>query len=139
MGHFVVWSRLALDALGNIYGNNGKAVPEDLMANADLARIINSDKVQSVLNSTKRANRKYLHKKNPLTSVKALAKLNPYAAAARESKHRVEELRKGKRAETLARKRGVAKSKRQYRAAGRAFYEKVSKQGDVCTDDFDLA
>jgi len=139
MGRFVVWSRSALDALGDIYGDGGKAVPEDLMANADLARIVNSDEVQSALNPAKRANRKYLRKKNPLASVKALAKLDPHAAAARESERRAEELRKGKRAETLARKRGAAKSKRQYRAAGRAFYEKVSKQGDVCADGFDLA
>merc|ERR1712194_727626 len=101
---------------------DGKHVPEDLMANADLARIINSDEVQSALNPAKRANKKYLRKKNPLKSIKALAKLDPYAAAARESERRAEEARKGQRAATLERKRGVAKKERkQFKAQGHAF------------------
>jgi len=136
MGRFCVWSQAALDALNEIYGSEGKSIPEDLMANADLARIINSDEIQSVLNPAKSANKIYLRKKNPLTSIKALAKLDPYAAAARESERRAEEARKDKKAETLKKKREVAKSKMQYRAAGKAYYEKVSKQGDVCSEGF---
>jgi len=139
MGRFCVWSQSALDSLNGIYGDDGKSIPEDLMANADLARIINSDEVQSVLNPAKRANKKYLRKKNPLTSVKALAKLDPYAAAARESERRAEEARKGKKAEVLAKKRAAAKAKKQHKAQGRAFYEKASKQGDVCENGFELA
>merc|ERR1711966_546423 len=54
MGRFCIWSQSALDALGDIYGADGKNIPEDLMANADLARIINSDEVQSALNPAKR-------------------------------------------------------------------------------------
>ena len=136
MGRFCVWSQSALDALNVIYGETGKAVPDDLMANADLARIINSDEIQSVLNPAKRANRTYLRKKNPLTSIKALAKLDPYAAAARESERRAEEARKVDRAALLKRRREVVKSKAQYRAAGKAYYEKVSMQGDVCSQGF---
>jgi len=138
MGRFCIWSQSALDALDVIYGAAGKSIPEDLMANADLARIINSDEVQSALNPAKRANKKYLRKKNPLVNIKALAKLDPYAAAARESERRAEDARKGKKAETLARKRGVAKGKKQFKAAGRAYYEKVSQQGDVCADGFNI-
>ena len=136
MGRFCVWSQAALDALNEIYGSEGKSIPEDLLANADLARLINSDEIQSVLNPAKSANKIYLRKKNPLTSIKALAKLDPYAAAARESERRAEEARKDKKAETLKKRREVAKSKMQYRAAGKAYYEKVSKQGDVCSEGF---
>lgn len=137
MGRFCVWSQSALDALNDIYGGeSGKSIPEDLMANADLARIINSDEIQSVLNPAKGANRVHLRKKNPLTSIKALAKLDPYAAAARESERRAEEARKDSKAATLAKRRGIAKGKMQYRAAGKAYYEKVSKQGDVCSEGF---
>merc|ERR1711957_725930 len=71
MGRFCIWSQSALDSLNLIYGDEGKNIPKDLMANADLARIINSDEVQSVLNPAQRANKKYLRKKNPLTSLKA--------------------------------------------------------------------
>ena len=140
MGRFCIWSQSALDALNDIYSKEGggKSVPEDLMANADLARIINSDEIQSVLNPAKRANRKYLRKKNPLTSIKALAKLDPYAAAARESEQRAEAARKDQKAAILAKKRAAAKSKKQYRAQGKAFYEQASKQGDVCADGFNI-
>jgi len=139
MGRFCVWSQAALDALNEIYGKEGKSIPEDIMANADLARIINSDEIQSVLNPAKRANKKYLRKKNPLTSIKALAKLDPYAAAARESERRAGEARKDQKAALLAKKREVAKSKKQYKAQGKAFYEKVSVQGDVCANGFAIA
>lgn len=136
MGRFCVWSQAALDALNEIYGSEGKKIPEDIMANADLARIINSDEIQSVLNPAKRANKKYLRKKNPLKNIKALAKLDPYAAAARESEQRAEAARKDQKAAVLKKKREVAKSKKQYKAQGKAFYEQVSKQGDVCADGF---
>jgi len=136
MGRFCVWSQAALDALNEIYGSEGKKIPEDIMANADLARIINSDEIQSVLNPAKRANKKYLRKKNPLKNIKALAKLDPYAAAARESEQRAEAARKDQKAALLKKKREVAKSKKQYKAQGKAFYEQVSKQGDVCADGF---
>ena len=138
MGRFCIWSQSALDALNTIYGDDGKSIPEDLMANADLARIINSDEIQSVLNPAKRANKKYLRKKNPLTSIKALAKLDPYAAAARASEQRAEAARSDNKAANLARKRGVAKSKRQFKAQGKAFFAQVSKQGDVCKDGFNI-
>ena len=136
MGRFCVWSQAALDALNEIYGSEGKKIPEDIMANADLARIINSDEIQSVLNPAKRANKKYLRKKNPLKNIKALAKLDPYAAAARESEQRAEAARKDQKAALLKKRREVAKSKKQYKAQGQAFYEQVSKQGDVCADGF---
>lgn len=136
MGRFCIWSQAALDELNIIYGAEGKDIPSDLMANADLARIINSDEIQSVLNPANRANKVYLRKKNPLVSIKALAKLDPYAAAARASEQRAEAARKDSRAANLKKKRDVAKSKMQYRAAGKAYYEKVSKQGDVCSEGF---
>jgi hypothetical protein len=56
-----------------IYGAADKSIPEDLMANADMARIINSDEVQSALNPAQRTNKKYLRKKNLLVNIKALA------------------------------------------------------------------
>ncbi|KAL3767097.1 hypothetical protein ACHAWO_003404 [Cyclotella atomus] len=138
MGRFCIWSQAALDALNTIYGKDGKAIPEDIMANADLARIINSDEIQSVLNPAKRANKKYLRKKNPLTSIKALGKLDPYAAAARESEQRAEAARKDQKEAILKKRREAAKGKRKHRAQGLAFFEKVSKQGDVCSNGFSM-
>ena len=50
MGLFCIWAQSALDALVVIYGVGGKNIPEDLMANANLTRIINSNGVQLTLN-----------------------------------------------------------------------------------------
>lgn len=138
MGRFCVWSKSALEALDTIYGEDGKRIPPPPMVNADLARIINSDEIQSVVNPAKRANRRFLRKKNPLDNIKALEKLNPYAAAARASETRAMEARATKKEEILAKRRAANKEKKQYKAKGKTYYEKISKQGDVCADGFGL-
>ena len=78
MGRFYIWFQSVFDALDVIYGATGKITTKELMANANLACISNSDKVQSAFNLSQRANKKYLHKKNPLVSIKALVKLNAH-------------------------------------------------------------
>eukprot|EP00566_Odontella_aurita_P010524 CAMPEP_0113544840 /NCGR_PEP_ID=MMETSP0015_2-20120614/10927_1 /TAXON_ID=2838 /ORGANISM="Odontella" /LENGTH=382 /DNA_ID=CAMNT_0000445135 /DNA_START=127 /DNA_END=1275 /DNA_ORIENTATION=+ /assembly_acc=CAM_ASM_000160 len=134
MGRFCVWSKSALESLDSIYGDSGKGLPEPQMDNADLARIINSDEVQSVCKPAKAFNKKYLRKKNAVKNVKALEKLNPYAAAARIAETRAVEVRAKSRSAVLAKRRAGRKEKKQYKAAGQAFYNKVSQQGDVCED-----
>jgi len=49
------------------------------MANADITRIINSDEVQSVVRAKRTGTKKTGQKKNPLTNLNALLKINPYA------------------------------------------------------------
>jgi hypothetical protein len=61
-----------------IYGAANKSIPKDLMANANLARIIHSDEVQSALNPAQRADKKYLRNKNLLVNIKALVKLDAH-------------------------------------------------------------
>merc|ERR1712087_999202 len=80
MGRFCVWSQAALDSLDKIYGEGGKSIPTAAMTNADLARIINSDEIQSVLNPAKRNGKKALRKKNAIKNVKALEMLDRHAA-----------------------------------------------------------
>ena len=53
------------------------------MVNADLARIINSDEVQSVVKPIKKEVKRALLKKNPLKNLNVMLKLNPYAMTAR--------------------------------------------------------
>uniref|UniRef100_A0A6U3NQW2 Large ribosomal subunit protein uL4 C-terminal domain-containing protein n=1 Tax=Ditylum brightwellii TaxID=49249 RepID=A0A6U3NQW2_9STRA len=138
MGRLCVWSQAAFDSLDTIYGDDGKNIPQPAMINADLARIINSDEVQSVVNPAKRSEKKPLRKKNPMKSLKALEKIDPYAAAARRSETAAMEARAGKKAETLAKKRAANKAKKAFKASGKAFYEAAVKQGDVCADGFGL-
>mmetsp|Transcript_3044 Transcript_3044/g.4401 ORF Transcript_3044/g.4401 Transcript_3044/m.4401 type:complete len:380 (-) Transcript_3044:65-1204(-) len=136
MGRFCIWSKSAIEALDTIYGgDSGKRVPNACMTNADVSRIINSDEVQSVVNPVKLGAPKHLRKKNAIKSVKALAMLDPYAAAARKSEARMAEARAAKKSELLKAKRA---NTQKYKAQGKAFYEAASAQGDVCADGFDL-
>merc|ERR1712224_1180665 len=52
-------------------------LPRAQMENADVARIINSDEVQSVLRPKLEAPKKYGVKKNPLKNPMVMARLNP--------------------------------------------------------------
>lgn len=132
MGRFCIWSQAAMDALTTIYGPDGKRIPDHAMPNADLARIINSDEVQSVLNPAKRNPKRHLRKKNPIRSLNALQMLDPYAAAARKAETRAMQARLQNKAATIAKKRNKPKGQ------SKAFYDKVSKQGDVCENGFAL-
>lgn len=126
MGRFCIWSQAAFDELNTIYGENGKRIPVTAMTNADLARIINSDEIQSVLNPAKPGQKDYAAKRNAIKSIEALEKLDPYAAEKRKAASEVQPEKKAK------------KSKKEFKAQGKAFYEKVSAQGTVCENGFAL-
>mmetsp|Transcript_20725 Transcript_20725/g.30386 ORF Transcript_20725/g.30386 Transcript_20725/m.30386 type:complete len:381 (+) Transcript_20725:83-1225(+) len=133
VGRFIVWSEAAFNAIDTMYGGEGKRIPNSSMTNADIARIINSDEVQSVLNPAKRAALKRLRKKNAIKSVKALAQLDPYAAAAREAETRAMNARAGKKAAGLKAKRATGKK---FAGQKKSFYAATSMQGDVCENGF---
>lgn len=124
VGRFVVWTKSAFNRLDALYGTyssasekSGFSLPRQVMANADLARVINSDAIQEKVNAAK-ATRKYLpRKKNPLRNLGALAKLNPYAIVLRRSELRAQEARAAGRKTVVSKKRSAAR-----RAASRGFY-----------------
>jgi large subunit ribosomal protein L4e len=135
MGRFCIWSQAAIDKLDTIYGESGKRIPTATMLNADLARIVNSDEIQSILNPAKLPNKKYEPKANPLRSIAALEKLDPYAAEARRSASRREEAAKVSKAERIKAKR---ETYLKFKEQGEKFFEQVSKQGSVCENGFAL-
>merc|ERR1712196_271806 len=55
LGRLCIWTKSALAKLDELYAEGtGKFVlPENVMANADLTRLINSDEIQSVVNAPK--------------------------------------------------------------------------------------
>ena len=53
-----------------------EGVPVACMLNADLARLINSDEIQSVVNPAKLEIRKYAPKRNPIRNIEALEALD---------------------------------------------------------------
>ena len=85
------------------------------MANADLARIINSDEVQSVIRAAKPNGRKYVLKRNPLRNRQTMLKLNPYhatVAAAEEAQRAAGAKRKATGQITAAKKAKYAQHKK---------------------------
>merc|ERR1712199_143587 len=50
LGRLCIWTKSAFAALDSMYSGDGKfALPENVMTNADLSRLINSDEIQSVV------------------------------------------------------------------------------------------
>ncbi|GAM83985.1 hypothetical protein ANO11243_019750 [Dothideomycetidae sp. 11243] len=97
VGRFIVWSSSAFAALDKVYGSTTEAaalkkdflLPSNLVAQPDIAKLINSSEIQSALrpvkggNVTKRSN---VQKKNPLRNKQVMLRLNPYAAAYHKDK-----------------------------------------------------
>jgi len=94
-GHFgrlILWTEGAFRKLSAIYGTlksgapmkKGYTLPRAQMENADIARIINSTEVQSVLRPKIEAPKKFEPKKNALKSKTEMEKLNPAAAETME-------------------------------------------------------
>jgi large subunit ribosomal protein L4e len=88
LGRFIIWTQSAFASLDAIYGTfevaskfkNGYHLPQPLMNNPDLQRIVNSDEIQSVVRPAgSKRTRKAHQKKNPLNNLGVLLKLNPYA------------------------------------------------------------
>mmetsp|Transcript_44548 Transcript_44548/g.74078 ORF Transcript_44548/g.74078 Transcript_44548/m.74078 type:complete len:407 (+) Transcript_44548:82-1302(+) len=84
-GRFIIWTEGAFKKLGQMYGSlksgapakKGYRLPRAAMINADVARIINSDEVQSVLRPKLESPKTFGRKKNPLKNKMVMARLNP--------------------------------------------------------------
>ncbi|KAL5724798.1 60S ribosomal protein L4 [Ranunculus cassubicifolius] len=90
LGRFIIWTKSTFEKLDSVYGSfvktsqkkKGYALPRSKMVNADLARIINSDEIQSVVRPIKKESKK-APMKNPLKNLNVLLKLNPNAKTVR--------------------------------------------------------
>jgi large subunit ribosomal protein L4e len=93
LGRFIIWTRSAFNRLNAIYGSTrresqtktGYLLPRNIMSNSDVTRLINSDEVQSKVRAPLKGIRRAIRKKNPLTNLGALVKLNPYALSIRRA------------------------------------------------------
>merc|ERR1719159_219952 len=129
-GRFIIWTESAFKKLSEIYGTykggsckKGYHLPHAQMENADVARIINSDEVQSVLKPKLDAPKKFGSKKNPLKNKMLMARLNPGALqkkAARKAAHS-----KG------TTENGLVQKKKQARIAASKAHNKQHKKGDA--------
>jgi len=99
VGRFIIWTQAAFEQLDSVFGTTrrvseqkkGYKLPRASMALPDVARIINSDEVQSVVRAPIKNVRTYRRKKNPLKNLGVLIKLNPHAQATRRAELRKQE------------------------------------------------
>jgi len=115
VGRFIIYTESAFKALNNVFGTykagsqqkDGYNLNRSVMTNADLARIINSNVIQSVVRNARQ--NQVLHtiqKKNPLKNNNALFRLNPYAKTAKaNAKKAQEDAIKNKKANVVQRRK----------------------------------
>jgi len=91
-GRFTIYTKAAMEKMDSIFGTletasetkTGAKVPRTMMTNPDVARLINSDEIQSIVNAPKTTKKSHGLKKNPLKNLQAMIKLNPYAKETRK-------------------------------------------------------
>jgi len=114
LGRFVVWTQSAFDKLDTVFSGaskKGYTLPQHLMANGDISRIINSDAVQSVVRPAIKQRKLHQRKKNPLKNLGAMVKLNPYALTMRRTEIKAQQKRAAKKAAVLKKARTGTKAK----------------------------
>ncbi|KAI8975458.1 ribosomal protein L4 domain-containing protein [Mycotypha africana] len=95
LGRFIIWTQSAFSLLDELYGTydspssmkKGYMLPDNIMTNPDVARLINSDEIQSVVRpaGNKVHKRPFTQKKNPLKNQGVMNRLNPYAQVLRRA------------------------------------------------------
>jgi len=126
LGRFIVWTQAAFEKLDSIFGSYSAksavkknfSLPRTVMTNPDVARIINSDEVQTRLRAARDGKTLVPRKQNPLRNNGALLRLNPYAKTTRRDGAQEAE---GKRNEKRPRTRSSSK-----RAFKKAFFAELT-------------
>ncbi|RCH82851.1 hypothetical protein CU097_000969 [Rhizopus azygosporus] len=95
LGRFIIWTKSAFALLDELYGTyetpatlkKDYVLPAHIMTNPDVARLINSDEIQSVVRPAggKHHKRPFTQKKNPLKNQGVMNRLNPYAQVLRRA------------------------------------------------------
>jgi len=120
VGRFIIWTQDAFEALDSIYGSTTTpsevkkdyTLPQPIISNPDLPRLINSDEIQSVVRQAGQAivKRPYTQRKNPLRNNGVLVRFNPYAQTLRRREILAQEARKaGKTSKKAAAKKVINK------------------------------
>ncbi len=131
LGRFCIWTEAAFTRLNALFGTTTEKaelkkdflLPRAPIANADLARLINSTEIQAVLRPALRgSHRLSRQKKNPLANFKAMVKLNPYAAVLRKEALAAAEARKTAKKGPKA-KKSNCKTDKNLRKQSTAYYK----------------
>jgi large subunit ribosomal protein L4e len=140
LGRFIIWTKGAFEKLDSLFGTyeesakykNGFNLPRSLMTNADLARIINSDEIQSVLKPAVTAPVVLPTKSNPLRNKKARVALNPYHATVQAREAAKNNASKSERAKAVAAKRKSLNDRsKKFADRKKASYKSAVAEGSV--------
>jgi large subunit ribosomal protein L4e len=140
LGRFIIWTKGAFEKLDSIFGTyeesakfkNGFNLPRSFMSNADLARIINSDEIQSVLRPVSSVEVTLPKKRNPLKVSSVKIALNPYQAAVKAREEKKNGLDKAARGKALQAKRKSEKTtSKKFSARRKAFYKSAVAEGAI--------
>lgn len=140
LGRFCIWTKGAFEKLDSIFGTydesatykSGFNLPRAMMSNADLARIINSDEIQSVIKAPGGPSAVISKKRNPLTNSDVKIALNPYHAVVKEREAKRNNMTKEARGKELTKKRKElnARSKK-FAGQRKEFVAAASAEGAV--------
>jgi large subunit ribosomal protein L4e len=140
LGRFLIWTKGAFEKLDSIFGTYDEAakfksgfnLPRSSMTNADLARIINSDEIQSIVRPTSAGTSVLPKKRNPLKNTAVRVALNPYHATvhARETAKNTGN-KEAKSKALAARKASLKARSKEFRARRKAFYTAANTEGTV--------
>ncbi len=140
LGRFLIWTKGAFEKLDSLFGTydeaskfkNGFNLPRSFMTNADLARIINSDEIQSVLKPSATVTAELPKKRNPLKHASVKIALNPYHATVRAREVAKNGMDKDAKAAALKAKRAQLSARsKEFRARRKTFYTAAVKEGEV--------
>merc|ERR1712055_1010446 len=93
VGRFIIWTESAFKKLDGLYGTwrkpsetkAGWNLPQPKMANTDLAALLKSDAIRSVLRAPNRKVTRAVVRTNPLKNIRTMLQLNPYAAVIKKN------------------------------------------------------
>jgi len=100
LGRFIIWTQSAFKALDKVFGTYRKAANEKVgyhlhrtvLANAAIAKIINSDAIQTAIKpKSHNVAVHHIQKKNPLNNRKYMEFLNPYSKTVRDNEKKAHE------------------------------------------------
>jgi len=140
LGRFIIWTKGAFEKLDSLFGTyeegakfkNGFNLPRSMMSNADLARIINSDEIQSVLRPVSSVEVTLPKKRNPLKNSAVKIALNPYHSAVKAREEKKAGLDKDARGKALAKKRKTANAtSKKFSTRRKTFYKSAVAEGAI--------
>jgi len=140
LGRFIIWTKGAFEKLDSLFGTyeesakykNGFNLPRSLLTNADLARLINSDEIQSVLKPAVTAPAVLPRKTNPLRNKQTRVTLNPYHAAVQAREQAKNNASKEERGKTIQAKRKALNDRsKKFAVSKREAYKAASAEGAV--------